>query len=231
MAYLAVVSGGMDSAVLAYWLQSKDMLGGLITFDYGQRHAIEIDYARKIASRLGAPHVVIDLRALSGVITGTSLTDSAVNVPEGHYAEATMRQTVVPHRNAIMLMIASSVAASKGLDGVATAVHAGDHFVYPDCRPAFIKSLGSLLEVSGGELTNSKVLAPFVNMKKAGLVLMGGGLAVPFEDTWSCYKGESIHCGRCGTCVERQEAFDLAEMKDPTVYADPDFWKKVCNVA
>lgn len=231
MSFLAVISGGMDSAVLAYQLKKDNELSGVITFNYGQRHVTEIDSARKIANLLSTPHIVIDLRAIADHLTGTALTDSSVLVPEGHYAEATMRKTVVPHRNAIMLTVAASIAAAQGLNGVATAVHAGDHFVYPDCRPGFIAALGEMLTASGGELTNTEIRAPFVNMSKADIVRLGAELGVPFEHTWSCYKGGDIHCGKCGTCVERQEAFHLAGVADPTTYADPEFWKEACRVA
>lgn len=222
---VAIVSGGMDSTVLTFWLRARGEGLGLVTFDYGQRHGSkEIACAKGIAELVGQEHRIVDLTAITGLLAGSALTDD-VEVPDGHYAEDTMRATVVPNRNAIMLNIAAGWAVAAGAGKVATAVHAGDHFIYPDCRPEFIEAVSVALRLGneGFAVEGFRVVAPFGEMTKAEIVTAGHDLGVPFERTWSCYKGGEIHCGRCGTCVERIEAFALAKVPDPTEYADPVF--------
>lgn len=226
---IAIVSGGLDSTILAYKLAAEGSLRALVSFDYGQRHRTELTYAAETAKRLGVEHILVDLKSITAALSGTALTDASVPVPEGHYAEESMRQTVVPNRNAIMLSIAAGIAASKGCGWVATGVHAGDHFIYPDCRPEFIESFDAMLRASFGEMFQTRLEAPFVRLTKADIVKLGAELNVPFEATWSCYKGGAVHCGKCGTCVERREAFYIAEVADPTFYADPDYWRSVCH--
>ena len=158
---------------------------------------------------------------MGALLTGSALTDAGVDVPEGHYTDASMAATVVPNRNAIMLSIAVGVAVSRGAGAVATAVHAGDHAIYPDCRPAFIEAIEREARIAneGFIADGFQVQAPFLLLRKDEIVRRGAALGVPFEETWSCYLGEDLHCGRCGTCVERREAFELAAVPDPTRYA------------
>lgn len=224
---VAVVSGGLDSVTLAHHLHAAlDMDVHLLSIDYGQRHRKEIDSARRAAARLGARHDVIDLTSVTGLIASSSLTGDR-DVPDGHYAEQTMRATVVPNRNMMMLSIAVSVAVSEGAQYVATGVHGGDHFIYPDCRPEFIAAANAaaLTGNIGFGSGFRGILAPFVHMDKAWIAGEAARLGVPIEETWSCYKGGEIHCGRCGTCVERLEAMYLAEVDDPTVYEDTGYWR------
>lgn len=198
----------------------------LLTFDYGQRHVKEIDFARACADDLGAAHSVIDLTSFGALLKGSSLTDSSVEVPNGHYAAANMASTIVPSRNAVMLAIAYSVAAAEGAARVCIGVHGGDHFIYPDCRPEFLAAFDYMERFANGDnsdnISGSRlgIYAPFLNYSKADIVLTGDLLGVPFEKTWSCYKGGEVHCGVCGTCVERKEAFMLAGVEDPTKYLE-----------
>lgn len=227
---VAVVSGGMDSVVMAHVLQRRGHeLAAVLSVDYGQRHARELHYARLCAEDLGAPHVVVDLSGLGEVLGGSALTDEAVEVPEGHYAAPTMRDTVVPNRNMILLSVAIGHAVAIGARTVATAVHAGDHPVYPDCRPEFIRYLGYTARVAteGHRVGGFDVMAPFVDLSKAEIALLGREAGVDFARTWSCYKGGRVHCGRCSTCVERIEALHLAGVEDPTRYEDPAYWRQV----
>ena len=225
MKTIVVCSGGMDSVVLAHKAAAENTLLGLVTFDYGQRHKVELTYAAKCAKRLGVPHDIIDITAIGEQLTGSALTDD-LDVPDGHYAQDTMKITIVPNRNAIMLTIAFGVAAAKGADAVATAVHGGDHFIYPDCRPEFIDAFGAMQRHALDGYADIKLLAPFVDVSKSDIARIGAEIGVPFAQTWSCYKGQDIHCGCCGTCVERREAFHLAGIKDPTIYGDDQFWKQ-----
>ena len=136
-----------------------------------------------------------------------------------------MKATVVPNRNAIMLAIAFGLAAAQKADAVAVAVHGGDHFIYPDCRPGFIDAFQHMQNEALEGYASVKLLAPYVDVSKAAIVVDGEKHGTPFSETWSCYKGGELHCGRCGTCVERREAFHLAGVPDPTEYEDQDFWK------
>ncbi|MEI4473999.1 7-cyano-7-deazaguanine synthase QueC [Frigidibacter sp. MR17.24] len=223
MKTLVICSGGLDSVSLAHVAAAEGHLSRLISFDYGQRHRKETLFASACADRLGVPFQLIDLRAIGAALTGSALTDD-VDVPDGHYAEETMRITVVPNRNAIMLSVAFGVAAANGDTAVATAVHGGDHFIYPDCRPAFTQAFDAMQRAALDGYAEVRLVTPFVHRTKADIVTAGAAAGTPFAQTWSCYKGGARHCGRCGTCVERREAFHLAGVPDPTDYEDPDFW-------
>ena len=191
----------------------------MISFDYGQRHKKELDYARRTADKLSLDHVVVDITNLTSLISKSTLT-SDEPVPDGHYAEENMRKTVVPNRNSIMLNIAAGYAITIGADALATAVHSGDHYIYPDCRPDFISSLTQTLKIANEGFVSDefRIIAPFVHSPKDEIARVGHSLDVPWTDTWSCYKGFNIHCGSCGTCFERREAFMLAGVHDPTIY-------------
>ncbi len=221
---LAVVcfSGGMDSTALAYKIARRDGFDlHLVSFDYGQRHAKEIEYAMLTAEQLQAKHSVIDLKGVGSFLSGSALT-SDIEVPEGHYADETMKLTVVPNRNAIMLSICFGIAVAENARIVATAVHAGDHFIYPDCRPEFIHLFRRMQQAACEGFGNPDLSldAPFVKLTKRDIAMIGESAGVPWDETWSCYKGGELHCGKCGTCVERREAFDQAGVVDPTEYED-----------
>jgi 7-cyano-7-deazaguanine synthase len=223
MKTIVICSGGLDSVSLAHMVADEAELTRLVSFDYGQRHRKELDFAALCAKRLGVPHDIIDLRGIGAALTGSALTDD-IAVPDGHYAEESMRITVVPNRNAIMLTVAFGVAAAQGDAAVATAVHGGDHFIYPDCRPAFTEAFAAMQKLALDGYAEVALYTPFVHRSKADIVTAGLRHNTPFAETWSCYKGGALHCGRCGTCVERREAFHLAGVSDPTVYEDPEFW-------
>lgn len=223
MKTLVICSGGLDSVSLAHIIADQHRLTRLVSFDYGQRHRKELDFAAAAARRLNVPHHLIDMRGIGAPLSGSALTDD-IDVPDGHYAEETMRITVVPNRNAIMLAIGFGVAAANGDEAVATAVHGGDHFIYPDCRPAFTRAFDAMQQAALDGYASVRLHTPFVERSKADIVHAGAAHGTPFAETWSCYKGGELHCGRCGTCVERREAFHLAGVEDPTAYADPDYW-------
>lgn len=222
---VCITSGGMDSATLAWHYAKHGHRLYLVGFDYGQRHRRELDSLIEIADLLDADANIIDLSHLGTFLHGSALTSDEVDVPDGHYAEETMRATVVPNRNAIMLSIATGIAVAEGAQIVATGVHAGDHFIYPDCRPEFFAPFTEAMRAGNDGFTvdGFRLEAPFIRMTKANIAAHGHALGVPYEVTWSCYKGGDIHCGRCGTCVERIEAFIDAGVDDPTDYADREF--------
>ena len=219
---IAVVSGGMDSTVLAYQATGLFARVDLLSVDYGQRHRKELAYAAMTAERLGCRHDIVEL-PLAEMLTGSALTDASVEVPHGHYAAETMALTVVPNRNAVLISVAYAVAVARGADAVLVGVHAGDHHVYPDCRPAFVSALDEALRIGNEGVGDVRLEAPFVNHSKTDIARLGGRLGVAWAETWSCYEGGKEHCGRCGTCVERHEAFRDAGIDDPTIYADPEF--------
>lgn len=217
---IAIVSGGLDSVTLAYLLHAEGYQLHLLSFDYGQRHKKELAFAEGCARRLKATFDLIDLSGLGPYLKGSALTD-AIEVPDGHYAAPNMAITVVPNRNAIMLSLAYGIAVAENAEAVAIGVHAGDHFIYPDCRPDFLTAFASMQRraVEGFGHPKLTLLAPFLHLGKQQIVKLGSALQVPYGDTWSCYKGGEKHCGLCGTCVERREAFELAKVSDPTLYA------------
>lgn len=213
-------SGGLDSTTLATLYRQKGYRLLLLSFDYGQKHGVrELSAARAVADYLGARHHVIDLTSLTGLLIGSALTDSRVTVPDGHYAEDSMRATVVPNRNAIMANLAIGAASSTGADMVALGVHAGDHAVYPDCRPEFFGALVECMRQSLRGFSTPALEAPFLYRSKTDIVTIADDLRAPVHLSWSCYKGGGVHCGTCGTCTERKEAFEDAGVTDPTVYA------------
>jgi 7-cyano-7-deazaguanine synthase len=217
---IAVVSGGLDSTTMAYWLRAQGYAVMAISFDYGQRHRKELAFAEQMAADLSAPWTLIDLHTagLTSILSGSALTDETVTVPDGHYADESMQITVVPNRNAIMLSIACALAVTREAGAVAFGAHAGDHFIYPDCRPEFVRAFERMVNLAVEGLASIEILAPLLAMTKADIVKLGDELGVPVERTWSCYKGGALHCGTCGTCFERREAFALARVADPTPY-------------
>lgn len=212
---IIVLSGGLDSTVLLHHCRARGPAMAL-SVDYGQRHRRELECAAKTCFELGVPHKVADLSALRSLMGGSSQTDDAVPVPHGHYAEESMKQTVVPNRNMLLIAVAGAWAITNKADAVAYAAHAGDHAIYPDCRDEFVKPLAEALRLA--DWHSVALERPFVGKTKAEIVRIGHDLGVRFEDTYSCYEGREKHCGKCGTCVERREAFQLAGVADPTEY-------------
>jgi len=215
---VVLLSGGMDSSTLLKVLQKDQYEIRALGVHYGQRHAKELQAAKLIADWAGVPYDVVDLGVLKSVVLKNNSQTDDIDVPEGHYAEDNMKATVVPNRNMIMLSVATAYAISHDMNFVAYAAHAGDHAIYPDCREMFIEQLDKAMQLC--HYTPIKLLAPFANRSKAEIAAIGFFDKVPFELTWSCYKGGEIHCGKCGTCVERREAFYLSGTTDPTVYED-----------
>lgn len=226
----AIVSGGLDSVTLAHKAAlPPNKLELVISFDYGQRHRRELEFAEECAERLGAKWLLVDLTSVTEHLKGSALTDSSVSVPNGHYAKETMKKTVVPNRNAMMLSIGFGIAAAHGCDTVATAIHAGDHFIYPDCRPEFAASFAKMQAAALEGLWEVDLWTPFLNMPKWEIAAEAAHLGVPIQYTWSCYNGGEYHCGTCSTCTERREAMFLAGMHDPTIYTDKtNYWIGEC---
>lgn len=211
---VVLLSGGVDSCVLATHLAAGSVPVTAIGVNYGQRHRVELAAAAQIAATLDIDFEIIDAPQLGGRLS-SALTNPDTPVPHGHYAHESMAATVVPGRNLMFASMAIGIAASTGHDTVALAVHAGDHPIYPDCRPEFTTGLDTVSRAAYGV----GVDAPFVKYSKTEIVALGHRLDAPMGLSWSCYEGGDTHCGACGTCVERAEAFRDAGVPDPTVWA------------
>jgi 7-cyano-7-deazaguanine synthase len=215
---VVLLSGGMDSVTALYHAASTGGVAAALSFDYGSKHAArELPEAAWHAAQLGVRHVVLPLPFMASHFS-SALLQGGGEIPSGHYEEESMKQTVVPFRNGILLAIAGGFAESCGAGGVLIAAHAGDHAIYPDCREAFMLALGEAIRL--GTYAQVALLRPFIHMNKSQIAARGVELGVDFARTWSCYVGEQLHCGECGTCVERREAFLEAGLVDPTSYAN-----------
>ena len=209
-----IVSGGMDSVTMLHEYCDRIAVG--ISFDYGSNHnAREIPFARMHCERLGIKHIVISLDFMNRYFK-SSLLEGADAVPDGHYADENMKSTVVPFRNGIMLSIAVGIAESNGLRYVMMANHDGDHSIYPDCRREFVCAFDAAAKA--GTYVGAGILAPYTGITKADIARRGKEMGLDYSETWSCYKGGDVHCGRCGTCVERREALAEAGIEDTTPY-------------
>jgi 7-cyano-7-deazaguanine synthase len=216
MKAVVLLSGGMDSVTALYHAAAEHEVTDALSFDYGSKHNHrEIPFAKHHAEKLGARHTVIPL-GFVGEHFASDLLQSGGDIPDGHYEEESMKRTVVPFRNGIMLSIAAGFAESRGAEALVIAAHSGDHAIYPDCREPFMQAMSDAIRL--GTYAEVQVLRPFIRLTKAGIAACGAALGVDFAQTWSCYKGGAIHCGTCGTCVERREAFLLAGLQDPTRY-------------
>ncbi len=215
---VVLLSGGLDSTTLATYLQSQGFAVYGLAVDYGQRHVRELEAAKAVALELGIPLCTVPL-ALGAVFAGSSssqIGNSGVPVPHGHYAAESMKTTIVPNRNMLLIAVAGALAESFSLGNVAIAAHAGDHFIYPDCRPEFHISMQSALALATEDRV--KLLRPFVEKTKTEIVALAHEIGAPYHLSFSCYEGDVQHCGACGTCVERKEAFREAGVPDPTEY-------------
>lgn len=213
---IIVLSGGLDSTTMLY--EYKERIAMALSFNYGSNHnEKELAFAKMHCERLGIPHVIISLDFIHQYFH-SSLLEGANAVPEGNYDDENMRSTVVPFRNGIMLAIAAGMADNQGLKQIMLANHAGDHAIYPDCRPAFVDAMDKA--VSAGTYEGVRLFTPYTNLTKADIARHGKALGIDYSETWSCYKGGEKHCGKCGTCTERREALREAGINDTTIYEE-----------
>ncbi|MBU6178155.1 MAG: 7-cyano-7-deazaguanine synthase QueC [Verrucomicrobia bacterium] len=218
MKVVVLVSGGMDSVTALHAAAREHEVVAGLSFDYGSKHNHrELPFAAWHCRQLGVPHEIVALDFMDRLFK-SDLLKSGGAIPEGHYEAENMKQTVVPFRNGILLSIAAGYAESAGAEGLVIAAHSGDHAIYPDCREDFMRPMAEAIRA--GTYAGIEVLRPFIDLRKEGIAAIGAGLGVDFARTWSCYKGGEMHCGKCGTCVERKEAFALAGLPDPTVYGE-----------
>ncbi len=214
---VVIYSGGMDSFTLLHKARAKGLNVHALSFNYGQRHVRELEAAAAVCSDLGIPHKVVDIRAMGEVMAGSALT-SDVDVPEGHYEEDSMKATVVPNRNMILLSLATGYAVTVGASAVWYGAHGGDHAIYPDCRPEFVQKMDAVCRVANYEPV--AIEAPFMTLDKGEILAEGLKLGLDYGQTWTCYNGRELACGRCGSCVERLEAFARHGVTDPLAYEE-----------
>ena len=215
------LSGGLDSSVLlaSFLNKTNSCVVQAVNFIYDSKHnKYETHSALTIARHYGIPILPIDVSSIF-ITMKSSLLSNGGEIPEGHYKAENMKSTVVPGRNLIFASILAGQCESMGYDGIALAVHAGDHHIYPDCRPEFIEALRKTLQVSAK--IPIEVFTPFLHFTKKDIVHFGISLNVPLELTRTCYKDQINPCGKCGSCHERLEAFSQAGMTDPVLYDKP----------
>lgn len=213
-----IYSGGMDSFTLLHHILASGLARSdiaTLTFNYGQKHVKEVEYAKHVCAELGLEHKVVDISAINSLLGGSSLTDD-IAIPEGHYEADNMKSTVVPNRNMILLSLAIAYAVSLEADTVYYGAHSGDHAIYPDCRPEFVQKMDEVSRIANFQPV--AISTPFVNMSKIDILARGMELGLDYTHTWTCYNGREKACGKCGACVERLEAFSSNQQVDPIPY-------------
>ncbi|ATC81840.1 MULTISPECIES: 7-cyano-7-deazaguanine synthase QueC [Pseudoalteromonas] len=212
---VVIYSGGMDSfTVLNKALQQGHDVYAL-SFDYGQRHVKELEVAANVCEKLNVPHKIVDISAINQLIGGSSLTDD-IDVPEGHYEEESMKSTIVPNRNMILLSLAVGYAVSLKASKVYYGAHSGDHAIYPDCRPEFVQKMDDVCRIANYDAV--EIFSPYLNNTKIDILTDGIKMGLDYSQTWTCYNGREKACGKCGACQERLEAFSLNNVTDPIEY-------------
>jgi 7-cyano-7-deazaguanine synthase len=215
---VVLLSGGLDSAVTLFYARKKGYECHCLTFDYGQRHIKETSCARMLARRAGAG---IKVMKLDLPWRGSSLTDRTLSVPSGRTAKEIkaggIPSTYVPGRNTIFLSLAVSYAEAIGADIVFIGAHVQDSSGYPDCRKGYLRAFNDVIRsgTKRGLEGRLKLGYPLIEKDKAGIIRLGQNLGVPFELTWSCYKGGKKPCGESDSCVLRARGFEEAGIKDP----------------
>lgn len=212
---VVIYSGGMDSFTLLHRARAAGHEVHALSFNYGQRHVRELECAETVCKAFGIPHKVVDMSPMASLMTGSALTD-AIDVPEGHYEEDSMKATVVPNRNMILLSLATGYAVSVEAQAVWYGAHGGDHAIYPDCRPEFVEKMDAVCRVANYEPV--RIEAPYMKLDKGQILAEGLALDLDYSQTWTCYNGREKACGVCGSCVERLEAFASHGLTDPLPY-------------
>lgn len=212
---VVIYSGGMDSFTLLNEVSQNGDEVFALSFDYGQRHSKELTYAQRVCKQLNIAHKVVDIRAINSLIGGSSLTDN-IDVPEGHYEDLSMQQTVVPNRNMILLSLATGYAVSLEAKKVYYGAHGGDHAIYPDCRPEFVEKMNQVCAIANYQ--SVEICTPYLHLDKGQILQKGLAMKLNYGDSWTCYNGRTHACGKCGACQERLEAFEVNRTVDPLEY-------------
>ena len=212
---VVIYSGGMDSFTVLHKAVQAGHDVYALSFNYGQRHVKELQCAAQVCQELGIKHKIVDISAINQQLAGSSLTDD-IEIPEGHYAADNMKSTVVPNRNMILLSLAVGYAVSLGASQVYYGAHSGDHFIYPDCRPEFVQKMHDVCQIANYEPVD--IISPYLQQTKIEILADGLAMGLDYAKTWTCYNGREKACGKCGSCQERLEAFNLNNATDPLPY-------------
>ncbi|MGY5449723.1 7-cyano-7-deazaguanine synthase QueC [Agarivorans sp. MS3-6] len=212
---VVIYSGGMDSFTVLHKTLEQGLQPFALSFNYGQRHIKELDYAKKVCNDLSLEHKIVDISSINQLLAGSSLT-SDLDIPEGDYQEESMKSTVVPNRNMILLSLAIAYAVSIGAKKVFYGAHSGDHAIYPDCRPEFVNKMNDVSLVANYDPV--EVISPYLLQSKIEILQDGLRMNLDYAQTWTCYNGREQACGKCGACQERLEAFQLNGLNDPLSY-------------
>lgn len=210
-----IYSGGMDSYTVLHQAIHEGFVVHAVSFNYGQKHSKELEYAKNVTQKYNIEHKIVDITSINQLIGGSALTDN-IDVPEGHYEEDSMKQTVVPNRNMILLSLAVGYAVSIEAEAVYFGAHSGDHAIYPDCRTEFVDAMNEVCKIAN--YTSIEVRAPFLKASKIDILEQGLRLGLDYSETWTCYNGREKACGKCGACQERLEAFSENKATDPLEY-------------
>jgi len=212
---VVIYSGGMDSFTVLNRAIKDGKEVFALSFDYGQRHVKELECASSVCDSLNIKHKVIDISAINELLAGSSLTDD-IDIPEGHYEAESMKSTIVPNRNMILLSLAVAYAVSVGAGQVYYGAHSGDHAIYPDCRPEFVKKMSDVCQIANYE--SVEIFSPYLEVDKTAILTDGISMGLDYSNTWTCYNGREKACGKCGACQERLEAFSENQVTDPIAY-------------
>ncbi|MCK5893081.1 MAG: 7-cyano-7-deazaguanine synthase QueC [Endozoicomonadaceae bacterium] len=212
---VVIYSGGMDSYTVLHNALRKDYEVYALSFDYGQRHRKELDFAKSVSEQLGISHKVVDITSITPLLQGSSLT-SNIDIPEGEYSVDNMKSTVVPNRNMILLSLATGYAISLQAGAVFYGAHHDDSAVYPDCRPEFVKAVSEVTRIADWQPV--EIVAPYINASKSDILKDGLTMGLDYRQTWTCYNGRKKACGLCGACHSRLKAFEALNLIDPQEY-------------
>jgi len=219
---VVLFSGGIDSTTALYWALSRADRVFPLTFDYGQRHKIEIRLARRLTTKLGLRHIF--LKVDLGQIGGSALTDRKIPVPRGRIIERAPKRTpatYVPFRNGVFLALAAAWAEARGVEELVCGFNVIDSPNYPDTRKAFVRAMEKAINAGTRAAFGAKpikIIAPFVNLRKSEIIKLGISLGADYSHSVSCYAGQEVPCGRCSSCLLRAKAWEEAGVRDPLVH-------------
>ncbi|WP_048308155.1 7-cyano-7-deazaguanine synthase QueC [Halomonas sp. PR-M31] len=215
---IVVYSGGMDSYTVLHKALQRGYQVHALSFHYGQRHSRELEIAKEVCRKRKIVHQVIDIRAIHSLIDNSALTDASRSLPGGDYDQDNMSTTLVPNRNMILLSLAIAQAVNIGANICFYGAHGGDHVLYPDCRPEFVERMNDVAAIANFEAV--RIEAPYLHVDKAAILADGLAMGLDYRDTWTCYEGNELACGECGSCRERLEAFAKNGLVDPVPYVE-----------
>ena len=213
---IVVYSGGLDSFTLLNEAirSGKDVFA--LSFDYGQKHNKELHFVEKFCAQESIDSKIVNVSSIKELFQGSSLTDE-IDIPKGHYEDDSMKSTVVPNRNMILISLALGYAVTKEAEEVWFGAHAGDHAIYPDCRPEFVEKMDAVARIAN--YSPIAVKAPYIAMSKTEIIAIGLNMQLDYGLTWTCYEGKELACGSCGACHERLESFAANNVIDPIKYS------------